>query len=111
MLPNEKKMGGVVPGDEVTIGGRRVKKATVKQLKKMLKKAGLKTSGKRGALTRRAKKAHLKIRGGGSGEVVEGSVAMKGGAALSPDTYSSGGPAAQAGGRRKSRKSRGFKLF
>jgi hypothetical protein len=111
MVPGEKKMGGMEPGEEAVVGGRRVKKATVKQLKKMLKKAGLKTTGKRGALTRRAKKAHLKIRGGAAGEVVEGAATMKGGAALSPDTYSSGAPAAQAGGRRKSRKSRGFRLY
>jgi hypothetical protein len=36
----------------------------VKTLKKILKKAGLKTSGRKAALTRRAKKAHLKMRGG-----------------------------------------------
>lgn len=78
-------------GDDTIKGGRKVKKATVKQLKKMLKNAGLKTSGKRAALTRRAKKAHLKIRGGGNGSVVEG--------------------AATVGGRRRSRRSRGFKLF
>jgi hypothetical protein len=30
----------------------------------MLKKAGLKTTGRKAALTRRAKKAHLKMRGG-----------------------------------------------
>lgn len=112
MIPGEKKMGGMEPGDEAVVGGRRVKKATVKQLKKMLKKAGLKTTGKRGALTRRAKKAHLKIRGGANGEVVEGPASMKGGAALSPEPYSPSGPAAQEGGRRrKSRKSRGFRLF
>jgi hypothetical protein len=40
----------------------------VKTLKKMLKKAGLKTTGKKAALTRRAKKAHLKMRGGGEKE-------------------------------------------
>jgi hypothetical protein len=91
-------------GEEKKMGGRKVRGATVKQMKKMLKKAGLKTTGKKAALTRRAKKAHLKIRGGANGEVVEGPAAMKGGAALSP------APVGQAGGRR-SRKSRGFKLF
>ena len=42
----------------------------------MLKKAGLKTTGKKAALTRRAKKAHLKMRGGADGDdcdVVKGS--------------------------------------
>jgi hypothetical protein len=38
--------------------------ASVKTLKRMLKKAGLKTTGRKAALTRRAKKAHL-LRGGG----------------------------------------------
>jgi hypothetical protein len=42
-------------------GGRRGLKA--KTLKRMLKKAGLKTSGKKSTLTKRAKSAHL-IRGG-----------------------------------------------
>ncbi len=45
-------------------GGRKRRGASVKTLKKMLKKAGLKTSGKKAALTRRAKKAHLKMKGG-----------------------------------------------
>jgi hypothetical protein len=93
-------------GDETVMGGRRVKKATVKQLKKMLKKAGLKTTGKRGALTRRAKKAHLKLRGGANGPVVEGPQTMGGGSKLSPDNVPQGG-----GRRRKSRKSRGFRLY
>jgi hypothetical protein len=38
--------------------------ATVKTLKRVLKKAGLKVSGKKATLTRRAKKAHLKVGGG-----------------------------------------------
>ncbi len=37
---------------------------SVKTLKRILKKAGLKTTGRKAALTRRAKKAHLKLRGG-----------------------------------------------
>lgn len=51
-------------------GGRRRKGVPVKTLKKMLKKAGLKTTGRKAALTRRAKKAHLKMRGAG-GETTE----------------------------------------
>jgi hypothetical protein len=47
-------------------GGRRRRGATVKSLKRALKKAGLKTTGKKAALTRRVKKAHLKV-GGGEG--------------------------------------------
>ena len=96
----------VESGEEKKMGGRKVRGATAKQLKKMLKKAGLKTTGKKAALTRRAKKAHLKIRGGANGEVVEGPATMKGGAALTPASVG------QAGGKKKSRsRSRGFKLF
>lgn len=98
----ETQDAGMMPGEETREGGRRVKKATVKQLKKMLKKAGLKTTGKRASLTRRAKKAHLKIRGGANGTVVEGPATQAGGAALSP---------AAVGGRRRKSRSRGFKLF
>jgi hypothetical protein len=74
-------------------GGRRG--VPVKTLKKILKKAGLKTSGKKSTLTRRAKKAHLKI-GGGEQEMMGGE------------------PEEMAGGRRRrrgSRKSRGFRLY
>ena len=91
--------------EEKKMGGRKVRGATAKQLKKMLKKAGLKTTGRKAALTRRAKKAHLKIRGGAGGEVVEGPLTMKGGAALTPH------PVGQAGGKSRRRKSRGFRLF
>lgn len=90
------------PGEEAMMGGRKVKKATVKQLKKMLKKAGLKTTGKRASLTRRAKKAHLKIRGGANGEVVEGPADQAGGSKVVS-------PMPLSGGKRRSR-SRG-KLF
>jgi hypothetical protein len=44
-------------------GGRR-SGPTVKALKRTLKKAGLKTTGKKATLTRRVKKAHLKVGGG-----------------------------------------------
>jgi hypothetical protein len=46
----------------LSTGGRRHSLKT-KSLKKLLKKAGLKTSGKKSTLTKRAKSAHL-IRGG-----------------------------------------------
>jgi hypothetical protein len=104
IVPPSDKVGA---GEEMMQGGRRVRGATSKQLKKMLKKAGLKTTGRKAALTRRAKKAHLKIRGGAGGEVVEGAADQAGGAALSPHPY--GG---MEGGRSRRRKSRrGFKLF
>jgi hypothetical protein len=52
-----------LPLDAPQTAGRRRSGASVKTLKKVLKKAGLKTSGKKAALTRRAKKARL-MRGG-----------------------------------------------
>ena len=72
-------------------GGRRG--VSVKTLKRMLKKAGLKTSGRKGALTRRAKKAHLQM---GGAECAEGQVS-------SPEAPC--GPEA-AGGRRRPRGTR-----
>ena len=103
--PVDQVAPGVETGKVEMKGGKRTRGASVKQLKKMLKKAGLKTTGKKAALTRRAKKAHLKIRGGANGEVVEGPATMKGGAALTPASVG------QEGGRRRSRRSRGFRLF
>jgi hypothetical protein len=45
------------------VGGRRSRGVKAKTLKKLLKKAGLKVSGKKSTLRARAKKAHL-VRGG-----------------------------------------------
>jgi len=50
-------------GEDSMKGGKR-RGVPVKTLKKLLKKAGLKTSGKKAALTRRAKKAKLMMKGG-----------------------------------------------
>jgi hypothetical protein len=56
------------PTDSTSMeGGRRRSGASVKTLKRALKKAGLKVSGKKATLTRRAKKAHLKVGGGVEG--------------------------------------------
>jgi hypothetical protein len=55
-------MPSISPAAYSQAGGKR--HVTVKKLKKVLKKAGLKTSGKKSTLTRRVKKAHLKMRGG-----------------------------------------------
>ena len=44
-------------------GGKR-RGVSVKKLKRALKKAGLKTTGKKSTLRARAKKAHLKLKGG-----------------------------------------------
>ena len=103
---------GVDSGETAMMGGRKVRGATAKQLKRMLKKAGLKTTGRKAALTRRAKKAHLKIRGGageGAGDVVEGPMKMAGGSKLTPASVNGG----MDGGRRRSRRKsgRGYKLF
>jgi len=59
-------------------GGKR--SASVKQLKRMLKSAGLKTTGRKAALTRRAKKAHLKLvkKGGSAPESTGGEVKQNG---------------------------------
>ncbi len=94
-----------------SMGGRKVRGATAKNLKKMLKAAGLKTSGRKAALTRRAKKAHLKIRGGAGGAVVEGPATMAGGAALSPALVGARRRSRKGGmdaGRKRSRRSRKF---
>jgi hypothetical protein len=48
------------PATNGTTGGRR-KHHTVKQLKRALKHAGLKSTGKKAALTRRVKKHHLRV--------------------------------------------------
>jgi hypothetical protein len=57
-------------GAEDSMKGGKRRGVPVKTLKKLLKKAGLKTSGKKAALTRRAKKAKLMMKGGTEGDVV-----------------------------------------
>lgn len=69
-------------------GGRRGS-IKAKTLRRMLKKAGLKTTGKKATLTRRAKKAHLR---GGS---------------LAGGIVSSASSAGTVGGRRRRRHTRG----
>jgi hypothetical protein len=88
----------ITPGGEAgeMKGGRRSRGASVKQMKRMLKKAGLKTTGRKATLTRRAKKAHLKL---------------KGGKVVGPDGEEVEESMAEGGRRRRSRRSRGFKLF
>jgi hypothetical protein len=82
-------------------GGRHTRGATVKQMKRMLKKAGLKTTGKKASLTKRAKKAHLKIRKGGADPDM--GVVTKDGEKVAEGAEPEGG--------RRRRKSRGFRLF
>ena len=80
-----------------TVGGRRHRSgASVKTLKKVLKKAGLKVSGKKATLTRRAKKARLM----GGAEKMEEKVEEK-----MEDKVE------EMQGARRSRKSRGFRLY
>lgn len=90
-------------------GGAKRRGVPVKTLKKLLKKAGLKTSGKKAALTRRAKKARL-MKGGEDPELVPGADMKAGmmGEAIKEDDAVTG---VATGARRRSRKSRGFKLF
>lgn len=62
MLSPDNYVSGSVPESSMNGGKRRG--VPVKTLKKILKKAGLKTTGKKAALTRRAKKAKLMMKGG-----------------------------------------------
>jgi len=89
-------------------GGAKRRGVPVKTLKKLLKKAGLKTSGKKAALTRRAKKAHL-MKGGEEPELVPGAEMKAGmiGEAIKEEDAETG---VATGGRRR-RKSRGLRLF
>ena len=59
-----------ISGGDVEMKGGKRRGVPVKTLKKLLKKAGLKTTGKKAALTRRAKQAHLVKRGGGNEPVL-----------------------------------------
>jgi len=97
----EKAAAAAATQGQTTGSGRKTRGATKKQLQKMLKKAGLKSTGSKRALTRRAKKAHLKMKGG--------EVLKQQGGMLTPLPL----PGGQEGGKKKkgSRKSRGFKLF
>jgi hypothetical protein len=61
---NRSSAGDVQPnytGNYASVGGRRKKsrKVTAKAIKRVLKKAGLKTSGSKRTLTKRARKARL----------------------------------------------------
>jgi len=100
-----------VAGGEITDsmkGGAKRRGVPVKTLKKLLKKAGLKTSGKKAALTRRAKKARL-MKGGDSNTppVIVDNASSKADdikeEIKEEDKVDMGG--------RKRRKSRGFKLY
>jgi hypothetical protein len=82
-------------------GGRRRSGTSVKTLKRVLKKAGLKVSGKKATLTRRAKKAHL-MRGGEVKPVAE----------VKPIVEKKEEEVIEGGKRRRgSKKSKGFRLY
>jgi hypothetical protein len=70
-MPDSAPIVPGAPDATAMAGGRRRSGATVKTMKRALKKAGLKVSGKKATLTRRVKKAHLKVGGAGT----EGAVA------------------------------------
>lgn len=98
-----------VPGgsDETIKGGAKRRGVPVKTLKKLLKKAGLKTSGKKATLTRRAKKARL-MKGGIDGMQSDADKLLdKPLETEDDDTMQTPPPAPTKGGRK--RKSRGKK--
>jgi hypothetical protein len=103
-------MSGVA-SNAATVGGRRHKGVPVKTLKKMLKKAGLKTTGRKAALTRRAKKAHLKMSGGDDKEP-EDEMPEAPKETASPDSAMGSAPDSDMGGRRRRSRKSGFpRLF
>jgi len=97
-----------VPGgsDETMKGGAKRRGVPVKTLKKLLKKAGLKTTGKKAALTRRAKKARL-MKGGIDGMQSSADKALDEPLVTEDDTMQTPPPEPTKGGRK--RKSRGKK--
>lgn len=70
--PYSSSSGGPIPDPYAGTGGRRG--MSVKAMKKLLKKAGLKTTGKKAALTRRLKKIGRGMRGGASENANAGSI-------------------------------------
>lgn len=85
----------VASGTQFNGGKRQMTGLKAKTLRRILKKAGLKTSGKKKTLRARAKKAHL-VRGGAPGLAV-----VSGAEGAAPAT----------GGRRRHRSSGMFRKF
>lgn len=71
--PYNSATGAAMP--DIYGGGAR--KMTVKAMKKMLKKAGLKTTGKRAALTRRLKTIRKGMKGGSAENATAGAIPAK----------------------------------
>lgn len=90
-------MPSITPAQYSQAGGKR--HVTVKKLKTVLKKAGLKTSGKKSTLTRRVKKAHLKLRGGNAPDVAPEVKEQVAGAV--EELKEEAAPAMEAGRRRR----------
>ena len=103
-------------GSGEQMGGKR-RGVPVKTLKKILKKAGLKTTGKKAALTRRAKQAKLVKKGGDKEMMVDNSqinavetvVEDEEAAKKAAKEAEEAAKAVKMGGRK--RKSRGKKYF
>jgi hypothetical protein len=91
----------ITPAEVNQMGGKR-RGVPVKTLKKILKKAGLKTTGKKAALTRRAKQAKLVKKGGGpSGDIVDTSAVN---AAATGSTGGTGSTFTEGGRKRRGKK-------
>ena len=89
------------------VGGAKRRGVPVKTLKKLLKKAGLKTSGKKAALTRRAKKAKLMMKGGLDGMMSDADKALDKPLETEDDTTPPP-PPPKAGRKSKSRGKKGY---
>jgi hypothetical protein len=93
------------------MGGKR-RGVPVKTLKKILKKAGLKTTGKKAALTRRAKQAKL-VKKGGNLDTTQADNVKK----AADDAERAAAEAAKlsgtatVGGRKRKSRSRGMRFF
>jgi len=90
-----------VVGETQVQGGGKRHGVSVKKLKRVLKKAGLKTTGKKSTLRTRVKKAHLKLRGGADDVAPEVKEQVAG--AVEDMTEEEGG---MMGARRRSRRGR-----
>lgn len=94
----------ISPAEVNQMGGKR-RGVPVKTLKKILKKAGLKTTGKKAALTRRAKQAKL-VKKGGNDPSTLAPDAMKEADKIATETAK-----VQGGGRKRKSRSRGMRFF
>ena len=102
--------GTINPAEVNQMGGKR-RGVPVKTLKKILKKAGLKTTGKKAALTRRAKQAKLVKKGGNgtgsSADIVDNSAVNAAATGSTGPTGTTGATGTTPGGRKR----RGKKYF